>query len=183
LAKKEKEESSFKRELISWAKTIAFAVVFAAVVNNVVIVNATVPTGSMENNIMPKDRIIAFRLSYVFSKPKRFDIVVFRFPDDRSELYVKRIIGLPGDTIEIRGGKVFVNGSDDPLQDDFSPETPRFEDAGPYTVPEGSYFMLGDNRNNSADSRVWKNTFVVESDILGKVIFKYFPGVKMLYNI
>jgi signal peptidase I len=176
-------KSEVRKDIASWAKTIVFAVLVAAVFNNVVIVNATVPTGSMMDNIKPKDRIIAFRLSYIFQAPKRFDIVVFRFPDNRQVLYVKRIIGLPGETVTIRGGKVYINDSAEPLNDDFVRETPRDEDLGPYEIPEGSYFMMGDNRNSSADARVWQNTYVVKSDILGKVLFKYFPGApKILYN-
>jgi signal peptidase I len=177
-------KSEVRKDIASWAKTIVFAVLVAAVFNNLIIVNATVPTGSMMDNIMPKDRIVAFRLSYLFSEPKRFDIVVFRFPDNRQVLYVKRIIGLPGDTVTIRGGKVYINDSAEPLPDHFVKEPPREEDVGPYQVPEGHYFMMGDNRNSSADSRVWENTYVVKSDILGKVLFKYFPGMpKLLYNL
>jgi signal peptidase I len=170
------------KEIISWIKTIVFAVLFALFITQVVIVNAKVPTGSMMDNIMPGDRLIALRLAYLRSGPKRFDIVVFRFPDDRKELYVKRVIGLPGETVAIKAGKVYIDNSDVPLDDSFVREPPYPEDFGPVTVPAGSYFMMGDNRNNSADSRVWNNKFVVQKDILGKVLFKYFPGFKILYN-
>lgn len=175
-------KSELISEALSWAKTILFAVVFALLINRFVIVNASVPTGSMEDNIMPDDRIVAFRLSYIASDPQLYDIVVFRFPDDESKLYVKRIVGLPGDRVEIIDGKVYLNGSDTPLRDDFVKGVP-YGDFGPYEVPEGHYFMMGDNRGNSADSRYWNNKYVNKDKILGKVVFKYYPGFKNLYGL
>ena len=168
-----------KNEIISWIKTIAMAVVIAVLINSFVIVNATVPTGSMENTIMPGDRIIALRLTYYVSSPERGDIVVFRYPDDESVLYVKRVIGLPGETVEVKDGEVYINNSDTPLDDRFVKEQP-IGDFGPYEVPEGCYFMMGDNRNNSQDSRYWVNKYVEEDKILGKVYFKYYKGFEFL---
>lgn len=168
-----------KNKIISWIKTIAMAVVIAVLINSFVIVNATVPTGSMENTIMPGDRIIALRLTYYVSSPERGDIVVFRYPDDESVLYVKRVIGLPGETVEVKDGEVYINNSDTPLDDSFVKEQP-VGDFGPYEVPEGCYFMMGDNRNNSQDSRYWVNKYVEEDKILGKVYFKYYKGFEFL---
>ena len=179
----EVDKQEIIKEVISWTKTVVFAVVFALCITQFVIVNAKVPTGSMMDNIMPNDRIVAFRLSYLRSKPERYDIVVFHFPDDRKQLYVKRVIGLPGETVTIRAGKVYINDSQAPLDDSFVRTKPYEEDFGPVTVPDGSYFMMGDNRNNSADSRAWNNKYVVEKDILGKVLFRYFPSIKILYNL
>jgi len=173
-----------RKEIVSWIITIAFAFILAIFINKVIIVNATVPTGSMENTIMPKDRIMALRLSYVFGSPERGDIAVFEYPDspegEKPILYVKRIIGLPGDKIEIKDGKVYINDANEPLNEDsYLKELPA-GDFGPYEVPEGAYFMLGDNRNNSLDSRFWSNTFVMKDKILGKVIFRYFPSFKLM---
>jgi len=170
-----------KAEIISWIKTIVFAMVFALFITRVVIVNATIPTGSMEDTIMPNDRIVAFRLAYIASEPQRYDVVVFRYPDDEKVLFVKRIIGLPGETVTIRGGKVYINDSDTPLDESFTKNKPDEVDNGPYVVPEGCFFMLGDNRNSSADSRSWENTYLSKEKILGKVILKYFPSIK-IYN-
>ena len=100
--------------------------------------------------------------------------MIFKFPDDESKLYIKRVIGLPGDTVVIVDGKVYINGSSEPLDDSFCPEEP-LGNFGPYSVPEGSYFMLGDNRNYSADSRFWQNTFVKREKILGKAVLRYWP--------
>ena len=167
------------KEALGWIKTIILAVLIAVFINVAVIVNATVPTGSMENTIMPGDRIIALRLTYYFSQPQRGDIAVFRYPDDPDVLYVKRVIGLPGETVNIKDGKVYINDSAEPLDDSYVKETP-LGDYGPYQVPEGCYFMMGDNRNNSLDSRFWVNKYVEEYEILGKVYLKYFRGFEML---
>lgn len=165
-------------EVFSWVKTILFALVLALMINNFVIVNAQVPTGSMESTIMPNDRIVAFRLSYLFGKPERGDVVVFLYPDDEEIYYVKRVIGMPGETVEVIDGQVFINGSDEPLEEDYLKEE-GVGSFGPYEVPEGSYFMMGDNRNNSLDSRYWTNKFVSEDKILGKVFFRYYPSFKI----
>jgi len=163
---------------ISWALTFTLAVMIAFFITNFIIVNAKVQSASMENTIMTNNRVIAYRLAYLYGKPERFDVVVFPFPDDEKVLYVKRIIGLSGETVEIRGGNVFING--DQIQDsEFIKELPT-GNFGPYVVPEGYYFMLGDNRNDSLDSRYWNNNFVDEDKILGKAIFKYYPQFKII---
>ena len=96
--RKEKEESvSTARELFQWVAAIVAAVLIALAIDNFVIVNAQIPSGSMENTIMTGDRVIGNRFAYSFSDPQRFDIIIFRYPDDESQLFIKRIIGLPGD--------------------------------------------------------------------------------------
>lgn len=172
---------------------IIFVVVIVLVVNNVILINAKIPSESMEKTIMTGDRIFGFRMSYginfdFFGKhiskkmkdPERFDIIIFKYPDDESQLFIKRLIGLPGETLEIRGGKVYINGSQEPLDDSFVPEQPADLDFGPYEIPEDCYFMLGDNRNHSKDSRYWDNTFVTFDEIVGKAIVRYFPSIKLL---
>jgi len=173
--------SNVVSEIISWVKTIVFAVVVSLFITNFVIVNASVPSASMENMIMTGDRLVAFRLSYAFNPPKRYDVVVFRFPDDptRSTLYVKRVIGLPGETVRIRDGKVYINDAVAPLNDDFIKEPAVSEVEMTFVVPEGRYFMLGDHRNISLDSRYWNEKYVEEREILGRVIFRYLPSVKI----
>lgn len=173
--RKEKEESvSTARELFQWVAAIVAAVLIALAIDNFVIVNAQIPSGSMENTIMTGDRVIGNRFAYSFSDPQRFDIIIFRYPDDESQLFIKRIIGLPGETVEIRDGKIYLNGSDEPLEDVQTKET-MVGSFGSYTVPENSYFVMGDNRNDSKDSRYWTNTFVTKDEILGKAIFRYWP--------
>ena len=172
--KKKITKEDIIKETVSWIETIVFAVVFAFLITTFLIVNAKVPSASMETTVMTGDRLIANRLSYKLSKPERYDIVVFKFPDDESKLYIKRIIGQPGDTVNIRNGHVYINDSTEPLREDFLHEPMRTEDAT-FVVPEGHYFMMGDNRNHSSDSRFWENKFVAEDKILGKAAFRYFP--------
>lgn len=168
-------KKSIGKELWEYIKMIIFVLIFVLVVNNFLIINAKIPSPSMENTIMTGDRIFGNRLAYVLGDPQRFDIVIFRYPDDESQLFIKRIIGLPGETVEIIDGKVYIDGSETPLDDSFTPETPT-GNYGPYTVPENCYFMLGDNRNNSRDARYWKNTYVAKDKIVAKVLFCYFPN-------
>lgn len=173
------KKKSLWKELWEYVKMILFVVIVVLVVDNFLLINAVIPSESMENTIMTGDRIFGNRLAYLFDDPERFDIVIFKYPDDESQRFIKRVIGLPGETVEIREGKVYINGSDTPLDDSFTPETP-VGNFGPYTVPEGCYFMLGDNRNNSRDSRMWDNPYVKREKILGKAVLRYFPGIEVL---
>lgn len=170
----EKKKGVFLKELLQWAAAIILAAAVAIFADKFLIVNAQIPSGSMENTIMPGDRIIGNRLSYTFADPERFDIIIFRYPDDESQLFIKRIVGLPGETVEITDGKIYIDGSAEPL-DDVETKEPTSGTFGPYKVPEDSYFVMGDNRNNSLDSRFWENTFVSRDEILGKAVFRYWP--------
>ena len=123
-------------EIWDYIKMIIIVVVVVLLINNVVLINAKIPSASMEKTIMTGDRIFGFRLAYgvnldlfghEISKkvkdPERFDIVIFKYPDDESQLFIKRVIGLPGETVEIKDGKVYIDGSETPLDDSFIPET------------------------------------------------------------
>ena len=167
------------KEVKEYSHMIVFVVIVVFVVNNVVLINAKIPSESMEETIMTNDRIFGFRLAYKFDQPKRYDVIIFKYPDNPSELFIKRIIGLPGETVAMREGKVYINDSEKPLDDSFCPEDP-LGDFGPYTVPEDSYFMLGDNRNYSKDSRFWNNKYVSEDLIVGKALIRYFPSIKKI---
>lgn len=173
-----------RRELLSWAKMLAIAVGLVAIVNTFFVVNAQIPSGSMEDTLLIHDRLVALRIAYWNEGPARCDIVVFRFPDDERQLFIKRVIGLPGETIEGRDGVVYINGV--PLEEPYckvsgleDPE-PAPDSFGPFVVPEDCYFMMGDNRGNSWDSRFWKRHFVSRDKIVGKAVFKYFPRFEML---
>lgn len=159
------------KELISWMEIFVIALVGAWLLQHYVIVNAEVPSGSMKNTINESDRIIANRLAYSFGgEVERGDIIVFEFPDNEEILYVKRVIGLPGDIVFIKDGEVYINGT--ALNEPYIREKTEGE-FGPYTVPEDCYFCLGDNRNDSSDSRYWNNTYVSKDKILGKVVLRY----------
>ena len=166
-------KESIGEEILSYVKILAVAIIVAFLFTRFIIVNAQVPSGSMENTILTGDRLIGFRLAYMFNEPKRGDIVIFKYPDDESQNFVKRIIGIPGDVININNGHVYVNG--ELLNEDYIREPMNSDgDELTYVVPSGSYFMLGDNRNNSKDSRYWTNTFVSKDKIIAKVSFRYF---------
>lgn len=174
-----KPSGGLKAEIISWIQILVTAACIAFVLNTFIIANSKVPSGSMENTIMTNDRVIGFRFSYWFSDPKEGDIAIFRFPDDESIYYVKRVIGLPGDTIDITDGKVYKNGSETPLDEPYLKEEMFPEEDMHFEVPEDSYFMMGDNRNFSYDARYWDNTFVHRDKIIAKVQFRYWPFNKM----
>lgn len=158
------------KEIISWVLVVAIAIVTALLINRFVICKVSSPTASMEETIMIDDRVVMFRLAYLFSDPKRGDIVVFEYPDDPSQDFIKRVIGLPGETIEGRDGVVYING--EALKEDYLPEKAE-GDFGPFEIPDDSYFMMGDNRNISLDARYWDNKFVSKDKLQGKAIFKY----------
>lgn len=176
----EKQPINWKEEIISWIKIIITAALIAFVLNTFIIANSRVPSGSMENTIMTNDRVIGSRLSYYFNDPERGDIVIFHFPDDESIYYVKRIIGLPGDIIDIRDGHVYLNNSETPLEEPYIREAMVPEEAAHYEVPEDSYFMMGDNRNWSLDARRWTNTYVQRKKIIAKVLFRYYPKISLI---
>jgi len=172
-----KKEKSIAN-ILSYVKIIAVAFVLAYLINTFVLSNTTIPSSSMENTIMKNDRLFGFRWAYTFSAPKRGDIIIFKYPDNEKENYIKRVIGLPKDKVEIKSGAVYVNN--EKIEEDYLKEAPIEKDFGPYNVPEDSYFVLGDNRNCSKDARYWKNTYVHKDQIVAKAIFKYFPKIEFM---
>lgn len=172
---KKDKKSSVMGEILSWISTFAIAIAAALVIKNYVIINANIPTGSMENTILPGDDIFGFRLAYTFSEPKRGDIIIFNAPDNVSEKFIKRIIGLPGETVTIEDAQVYIDGVR--LEEDYLKEEEWVVSTGPYTfeIPEDSYLVLGDNRNGSSDAREWTNKYVSRDAIIGKAIFRYYP--------
>ena len=166
--------TSVKKEIADWILVILIAAVIAIILNCFFVVNARIPSASMETTVMTGDRLYGNRLAYINSQPQRGDIVIFRYPDNEKELFIKRVIGLPGDKVEIKDGLVYINDSKTPLSEPYVNGTP-VGSFGPYEVPADSYFMMGDNRNNSADSRFWRNSYVHKDKILGEAWFRYYP--------
>lgn len=189
-AEKTKKTKNKRSETIEFFTPVLIAFALAMILRTFVFANAQVPTGSMLNTIQQGDRIIASRLSYVIDKPERYDIVIFEYPDweiddayDKKTYFVKRIIGLPGETVEVKAGIVYVTtpeGETIQLDDSFVTNGTPKGSYGPYTVPEGCYFMMGDNRNNSWDARFWESKYVSEDKILGKVKFRYYPSISKI---
>lgn len=185
LGKETKEDETEKKkenlkEFLNLIITVLVAIAITLVLKNYVIINANVPTGSMENTIMTGDNIFGYRLAYLNEEPQRGDIIFFYFPDDETQKYVKRIIGLPGERVYITNGKVYIDDNAEPLDEPYLKEewtkgTGTFD----FEVPEGCYLVLGDNRNNSLDSRFWVNPYVSEEKIIGKALFVYYPFNRM----
>lgn len=162
------------KEIIKQVFIIIIVFIIVRTTQEIIILNAIVPTGSMENTIMIGDRIIGNRLAYINNTPERGDIIIFKFPDDTSKQYIKRVIGLPGDKIQIKEGIIFIN--DKKLYEPYLKEEWIIDNDGyEYIVPEDSYFVLGDNRNDSNDSRYWINTYVTKDLLLAKAECIYYP--------
>ena len=220
-------------EIISWLQVIVAAVAIAFVLNSFVIANSEVPTGSMEPTINEHNRVIGSRLSYTFGDPERGDIAIFKFgwicehckkamgegeaPEvcplcgktitrPKTLYYVKRVIGMPGDVIDIKAegsvkaselseippglmespsddaelitAAVYVNG--EKITEDYLKEPMLYTGDLHYEVPEGCCFMMGDNRNNSRDARYWDNPYISNEKMVAKVLFRYFPNPSLL---
>lgn len=177
--KKKMTKKQIVKEILSYVFYIGLAVVIALLWRTLVLTKVEVVSGSMQNTLKVDDRLVVSRLPYIFGDVQRGDIVVFHFPDNESEIYIKRVIGLPGEVVEIVEGKVYIDGN---LLYESYLGSEDYGNYGPYKVPSGCYFMLGDNRANSKDSRFWKNTYVMESQIIGKAIFRYKPKFEKIYE-
>jgi signal peptidase I len=155
-----------------WLPTLGLALAFALLVRGYAFATFYIPSGSMRDTLTLGDQFIADKFSYrvLHEQPRRGDIVVFRHPSDTRGTWVKRVIGLPGDVIEVRDFTVYVNG--EALNEDYVRERP-WQDFGPVTVPQDKYFVMGDNRNNSEDSRSWG--FLPRSHLLGRALMVYWP--------
>jgi signal peptidase I len=198
--------------LWEWTKTILVAFGLFVLVRSFLVEAFKIPSGSMERTLLPGDFLLVNKLVYgaqipftgkslpAIRKPRRGDVIVFQYPVDQTKNFVKRLMGVPGDTLSMRGGVLFLNGT--PLEEtyvshsspDFDPSEPDFDwqrnflvrtavasvtsydptrdNWGPIIVPPRNYFMLGDNRDNSSDSRYWG--FVPDSLIRGRPMFVYY---------
>jgi signal peptidase I len=157
------------------AKTLGLSLVLAFGIRTFVAEARYIPSGSMEPTLQVNDHLLIDKLSYDFSSPKRGDIVVFNptatlQAENFHDAFIKRVIGLPGETIQVKNGRVYVN--DAPIKENYIAAKPDYN-WGPMTVPADSYLVLGDNRNNSYDSHYWG--FVPRNDIVGRAVFRFFP--------
>ncbi len=164
-------------------KTLGLSVVLAFGIRTFVAEARYIPSKSMVPTLQVDDRLIVDKVSYHFKDPQRGDIIVFMPPDEAAvvctgsqkvqhskDAYIKRVIGLPGDKVEVKQGQVFIN--DRALQEDYVNEVPDYQ-YGPRVVPQNSYLMLGDNRNNSCDSHYWG--FVPRENIIGRALVRFWP--------
>jgi signal peptidase I len=187
-----------KSTLREYFESICVAVILALFVRTFVVQAFKIPTGSMENNLLIGDHLLVNKFVFaptLFSWENRLlpidpihrgDILVFKFPEDPDRDFIKRVIGLPGETLELKNKKVYIDGKalDEPyVHFLYPPPDPNSADAeltsfdvrenyGPVTVPPDHYFMMGDNRDNSQDSRYWG--FMPRDYVKGKALFVYF---------
>jgi signal peptidase I len=173
-------QSKNENAWVDTLKTIGLSVILAFGIRVSVAESFFIPSGSMEPTLQVGDRLIVDKLSYRFNHPKRGDVVVFSandqtsaecgLPQDSHYYFIKRVIGLPGEKIEVKKGAVYVN--DRPLRENYLADKPHYQ-WGPKTVPQQSYLVLGDNRNNSCDSHYWG--FVSRDRILGRAFLRFYP--------
>lgn len=160
------------RGLLELLQTVVVAaLLFFAV--NLVTARIRVEGSSMEPTLHDGELVVVYRLAYRWQAPERGDIVVFRFPLDPDRRFIKRIIGLPGDSIAVHGGQVWVNG--EALDEPYIAAPPRYD--GEWQVQDDEVFVLGDNRNNSSDSQNWGPLPV--RDLIGKAVLVYWPPEDM----
>jgi len=177
-----------KRFIKEYLEPIIIAVLIALVVRAFIVQAFKIPSSSMEPTLLVGDHILVnkfiygIRIPYTnikffqYRKPKRGDIIVFVFPKDRRKDFIKRVIGTEGEKVEILRNKIYINNEliDDPWGH-FGMPRPSMEDFGPVKVPEGSLFVMGDNRDNSQDSRFWG--FVnMNNDVIGNAFIIYYSG-------
>lgn len=166
---KERPAKSALREVL---EALVIALVLAFLIRSFVMAPFYIPSESMMPTLLIQDHLFVNKLIYRFSEPQRGDILVFKYPPDRKKDLIKRVIGLPGEKVEIRDGKVYIDGAE--LTEEYLPDDMVINGTfGPEVVDADSYLMLGDNRNNSADSRVWGELH--KKDIIGRAELIYWP--------
>ena len=189
---KPRPQPSVVREYL---EALVWAVVLALIIRTWAVQAFKIPSGSMKPTLLIGDHLLVNKSAYGLKLPfsdkviipfgeiKRGDIVVFRFPEDRDKDFIKRVIGLPGESVEVRNKLVYINGQ--PLADLWAQYSDRIilppgvqprDNVGPLQIPPGHYFVMGDNRDQSYDSRFWfhgRGGFVPKSDVLGKAFLIY----------
>lgn len=165
---KESAAISFIKEL---PVLVLVALVVAWLIKSFIVQPFFIPSGSMEPTFTRGDHVLVNKFLYRFVEPVEGDVIVFRYPVDPDKDYIKRIVALPGQQLEIKNGKIYVDNK--VVKEDYLDNVITTADFGPVTVPNDKYFVMGDNRNNSEDSRVWGT--VPEDNILGKAFMIYWP--------
>ncbi len=174
---KSTNKSSNKSAFWENLQVLAIALVIALLIRLFVAEPRYIPSESMVPSLLVGDRLVVEKVSYYFRPPQRGEIVVFNPPPQlqqqnftEDQAFIKRVVAQGGDTIQVTGGKVILNNQ--PLQEPYIAEPPAYE-MPPVTVPANSFFVMGDNRNNSDDSHVWG--FLPRRYIIGRAIFRFFP--------
>jgi len=161
-----------------WVEPIIIAVILALIIRTFVVQAFKIPTGSMRTTLMEGDRILVNKFIYRFTQPKRGDVIVFISPEDKKKDFIKRLVGLPGETIQISNGSILVNNK--PAEENSVLRKLYYYNRGDFgvegqsiTVPNDAYYALGDNSASSRDSRYWG--FMPKKYLLGKAFLIYWP--------
>ena len=187
---KVRPQSRTARVIFGYGLTAFIAILVAVLVQSFAVKPYLIPSTSMADTLVPGQRVLVDRLAYRFAAVHRGDIIVFRGPQPPHEVMIKRVVGLPGDMLSIRDGRLFVNGNPAPdsyvdkvagsIEPTVPPDPNTILNPGepwslyrPYRVPAGRYFVMGDNRTDSSDSRFWGT--VPRSAIIGQAFFTYWP--------
>lgn len=168
------QEKKPKSEAREWIESAAIAIALALLIKFFIFEFVLVEGSSMNPTLENGDRLVVTKYQYYFSDPEYSDIIILKYTN--SIEFVKRIVAEGGDTIEIKDMVIYVNGK--PVEEDYTDES-VYPDYKKTVVPEGSYFVLGDNRDNSRDSRFTDVGFISKEDIVGKVIFRLYPFDKI----
>lgn len=165
---------------VGWGEigeALSLAVILAILIRIFLCEPFYIPSYSMSPILKPNDKILVNKLVYRIWEPSRGDIIVFKFPLDEKQHYIKRIIGLPGETIEGKGNKIIIN--DQTIKEDYLTQDLEFDDFGPYQVGAGEYYVLGDQRDDSEDSRYWGP--LARKKIQGKAFIIYWPMKRLAW--
>lgn len=165
-----------KKEIFGFILYVVFVFAFAYLIITFVGQRTVVIGHSMENTLADGDNLIVDKISYRFKEPERYDIIVFPYEYKEDTYYIKRIIGLPGETVMISSeGVIYINGKE--LKESYGREVIRNSGlaGAPIELKDGEYFVLGDNRNNSEDSRFSDVGIIHKSEIVGRAVFRIFP--------
>ena len=180
--KRRKMKLSTAKSAAAWAVEILIVLLVAFVLVYCAGMRVTMVGNSMESTVSDGSQILVNRFIYNVKSPKSGDVIVF-LPNgnEKSHYYVKRVIGVPGDVIDIVDDKVYLNGSDTPLDEPYIAEPMNQHETYHFEVPENCYFMMGDNRNYSLDARYWQNHYISRDKMVAKVFFEYFPTPKVIH--
>ncbi|NEP60218.1 MAG: signal peptidase I [Symploca sp. SIO2G7] len=169
--------SSFWRQVLDNVQIIAIALALALLIRAFVAEPRYIPSDSMLPTLEAGDRVVVEKISYLFRPPAPGEIIVFNPPlqlqirgYDSDQAFIKRVVGTPGKTIAVQGGKVYLNNT--PLAEDYIAEPPKYQ-MGLVNVPNEQFFVMGDNRNNSNDSHVWG--FLPKQNVIGRACFRFWP--------
>ncbi|NJL87213.1 MAG: signal peptidase I [Leptolyngbyaceae cyanobacterium SM1_1_3] len=172
MSKSKSHKSESKHVLRETVETLGLSLLLAFGIRTFVAEARYIPSGSMLPTLEINDRLIIEKLGYDFGSPSHGDIVVFNPPEslNQKDAFIKRVIGLPGDKVEVKNGQVYIN--DEPQQESYIAAKPDYQ-YGPVTVPPDEYLVLGDNRNESFDSHYWG--FVRKDHLIGRAVFRFWP--------